>query len=95
MSIGEAGTSGSPATSENHPAMKHSATIEIGQRFRSIGVTGKPTGAYEVQALFRSQVDRLDYARIVDLSDSSHTKVFAIAALANPRHFLPMPPSAD
>lgn len=75
--------------------MKHSATIEIGQRFRSIGVTGKQTGAYEVQAIFRSQVDRLDYARIVDLSDSSHTKVFAIAALANPRHFLPMPPSPE
>jgi hypothetical protein len=72
--------------------MKHSAKIEIGQRFRSIGVTGKPTGAYEVQALFRSRVDRLDYARIVDLSDSSHTKVYAIAALANPRHFLPMAP---
>jgi hypothetical protein len=73
--------------------MKYSAKIEIGQRFRSIGVTGKPTGAYEVQALFRSRVDRLDYARIVDLNDSSHTKVFAIDALVNPRHFLPMPPA--
>ena len=73
--------------------MKQSAKIEIGQRFQSIGVTGKPTGAYEVQALFRSRVDRLDYARIVDLSDRRHTKVFAIAALVNPRHFLPMTPS--
>lgn len=72
--------------------MKRVAKIEVGQRFRSIGVTGKPTGTYEVQALFRSSVDRLDYARIVDLSDNRHTKVFAIAALVNRRHFLPMPP---
>ncbi len=72
--------------------MKQNEKIEIGQRFRSIGVTGKPTGAYEVQALFRSRVDRLDYARIVDLNDSSNTKVFAIGALANPRHFQPLPP---
>lgn len=71
--------------------MKQIAKVEIGQRFQSIGLTGKPTGAYEVQALFRSRVDRLDYARIVDLSDSTHTKVFAVAALVNPRHFVPMP----
>jgi hypothetical protein len=73
--------------------MKCVATIEIGQRFRSIGVTGKLTGAYEVQALFRSSIDRLDYARIVDLSDRSCTKVFGLGTLVDPRNFLPMPPS--
>jgi hypothetical protein len=75
--------------------MKQNAKVEIGQRFQSLGLTGKPTGAYEVQEIFRSRVDRLDYARIVDLTDSSHTKVFALAALANPRHFLPMPRTAS
>ena len=73
--------------------MKRVAKIEIGQRFHSIGVAGKVIGLYEVQALFRSSIDRHDYARIVDVSDRSRTKVFALGALVDPRNFLPMLPS--
>jgi len=71
--------------------MKRVPKIEIGQRFRSLGVTGKVTGFYEVQALFRSSIDRLDYARVVDVGDPTRTKVFGVGALVSPRHFLPMP----
>ena len=71
--------------------MKRVGKVEVGQRFRSLGVTGKVTGFYEVQALFRSSVDRLEYARVVDVSDRSRTKVFGLDALVSPRHFLPMP----
>jgi hypothetical protein len=71
--------------------MKRVAKVEIGQRFRSLGVTGKVTGFYEVQALFRSSVDRLEYARVVDVSDRSNTKVFGVGALVSQRHFLPLP----
>jgi hypothetical protein len=71
--------------------MKRATKVEIGQRFRSLGVTGQVTGFCEVQSLFRSSIDRLDYARVVDVSDRSRTKVFGIAALTSPHHFLPMP----
>jgi len=72
--------------------MKCFSKIEVGQRFSSVGLTGKITGSYEVKELFRSTIDRRDYARIVDISDPSHTKVFALAALVDPRNFLPLPP---
>ena len=75
--------------------MKHLAKIEVGQRFRSVGVTGKITGSYEIQALFRSGIDRRDYARIVDVSDRSHTKVFALGALIDRRNFVPMSSAED
>jgi len=73
--------------------MKHLAKIEVGQRFSSVGLTGKITGSYEVQDLFRSAIDRRDYVRIVDIADRRRTKVFALGALIDPRNFLPMPPS--
>jgi hypothetical protein len=75
--------------------MKRVAKIEIGQRFRSLGLTGKITGSYEVQALFHSSIDRRDYARIVDLSDRSRTTVFALGALVDARNFLPMPSASE
>jgi hypothetical protein len=75
--------------------MKRFAKIEIGQQFRSVGLTGKMTGAYEGQALFRSSIDRREYARIVDVSDRRRTKVFALGALVDPRSFLPMASSED
>jgi hypothetical protein len=71
--------------------MKRAAKIEIGQRFGSLGVGGKITGFYEVQALFRCNLDRLDYARIVDVGDRHHTKVLALGAMVDTRHFMPMP----
>jgi hypothetical protein len=75
--------------------MKRVAKIEVGQRFRSVGLTGKMTGSYEVQELFRSSIDRRDYVRIVDVSDRRRTKVFALGALVDPRNFLPMSSAED
>lgn len=68
--------------------MKQAKTIEIGQRFRSIGaVTRAPAYTYEVRALFRSTIDNLHYARLILIDDPSQTKSIAVSALLNPRHF--------
>jgi len=72
--------------------MKRVAQIEIGQRFGAVGSGGKITRFYEVRSLFRSSLDSLCYARIVDVGDRHHTKVFALAAMADGRRFMPLPP---
>ncbi len=71
--------------------MKRISKVQTGQRFRSIGVTGRPTYAYEVQAIFRSNVDQHDYARLVETVDRTRTKTICLATLMDPRHFVPLP----
>ena len=68
--------------------MKRMSKVTVGQRFRSIGVTGKPTYAFEVQMTFRSSVDQREYARLVELADPTRTKTLALATLQDPRHFV-------
>lgn len=68
--------------------MKRVTKVAVGQRFRSIGVTGKPTYAYEVQVTFRSSVDQRDYVRLVEIADPTRTKTLALATLQDPRHFV-------
>jgi hypothetical protein len=71
--------------------MKRLEKIEIGQRFQSIGtVTRSPAFTYEVQALFRSKVDDVDYARLVQIGEPTQQKSISAAMLHNPRHFLPV-----
>ena len=71
--------------------MKRISKVQMGQRFRSIGVTGRPTYVYEVQAMFRSTVDQHDYARLVETVDRTRTKTICLATLMDPRHFMPLP----
>lgn len=71
--------------------MKRISKVQVGQRFRAIGVTGKPTYTYEVQAMFRSNIDEHDYARLVEMIDQTRTKTIAVATLMDPRHFTLLP----
>src|SRR5260370_32043463 len=71
--------------------MKRISKVEVGQRFRAIGVTGKPTYAYEIQAIFRSNIDQHEYARLVEIVDRTPTKTIAVATLVHPRDYVPMP----
>ncbi|HYM27766.1 MAG TPA: hypothetical protein VET66_06435 [Steroidobacteraceae bacterium] len=71
--------------------MKRISKVQVGQKFRAIGVTGKPTYTYEVQAMFRSNIDEHDYARLVEMIDQTRTKTTAVATLMDPRHFVPLP----
>jgi hypothetical protein len=75
--------------------MKRMSKIAVGQRFRSIGVTGKPTYAFEVQMTFRSSVDQREYARLVELDNPTRTKTLAVAALQDPRHFVVIQPEGE
>jgi hypothetical protein len=82
--------------------MKRVNKVEIGQRFEAIGaVRGMPTFGYEVQAVFRSAIDHIDYARLVQLGDPTRTKTISVLALLDPRHFAPLaaeegaPPPAE
>lgn len=71
--------------------MKHASRVEVGQRFQSVGtVTGAPTFTYEVQSVFTSKVDRLDYARLVAVDDKTQMKSVASSILLNTRHFIPV-----
>ena len=71
--------------------MKRINKVQVGQKFRAIDVTGKPTYAYEVQAMFRSSIDQHEYARLVELVDRTRTKTIAVATLMDPRDYVPMP----
>ena len=71
--------------------MKRISKVAVGQRFRSIGVTGKPTYTFEVQTTFRSNVDQRDYVRLVELTNPTRTKTLALATLHDPRHFVAIP----
>jgi hypothetical protein len=75
--------------------MKRMSKIAVGQRFRSIGVTGKPTYAFEVQMTFRSSVDQREYAKLVQLDNPTRTKTLALAALQDPRHFVAIQPEDE
>jgi hypothetical protein len=73
--------------------MRRATKVEVGQKFHAIGtVTGTPTFAYEVQAVFESRVDHIAYVRLVQVGDPTQTKSIAVASLLNPRHFVPVPP---
>ena len=71
--------------------MKRISKVQVGQRFRAIGVTGKPTYAYEVEAMFRSNIDEHEYARLVEIIDRTRTKTIAVATLMDPRDYVPLP----
>lgn len=75
--------------------MKRITKVTVGQRFRSIGVTGKPTYAFEVQMTFRSSVDQRDYVRLVELADPTRTKTLVLSALTDPRHFVAIQPEGE
>jgi hypothetical protein len=76
--------------------MKRMEKIEIGQRFQSIGtVTRAPAFTYEVKALFRSKVDDVDYARLVQIGEPTQQKSISAAMLRNPRHFVPVASPAE
>lgn len=76
--------------------MKQIAKVEIGQRFQSVGtVTRVPAFIYEVQALFRSKVDDIDYARLVQIGEPTRLKSISAAMLLNPRHFVPLAARAE
>ena len=71
--------------------MKRISKVAVGQRYRSIGVTGKPTYTFEVQTTFRSSVDQREYVRLVEVADPTRTKTLALATLQDPRHFVAIP----
>ncbi|MGO8915151.1 MAG: hypothetical protein ACLQJR_04520 [Stellaceae bacterium] len=68
--------------------MRRFKKVEVGQRFQSIGViTGAPASTYEVQCVFRSRIDRLEYARLADIDDPTAIKSIAVSTLLNGRQF--------
>jgi hypothetical protein len=68
--------------------MRRLRKVEIGQRFQSIGaITGMPASIYEVQSLFRSRIDQLEYVRLAAIDDPTAIKSIALATLLNPRQF--------
>src|SRR5260370_11138173 len=71
--------------------MKRINKVQVGKRFRAIGVTGKPTYAYEVEAMFRSNIDEHDYARLVEIVDRTRTNTIAVATLMDPPRYGPPP----
>lgn len=72
--------------------MKNAPKVEVGQRYQSLGaVTRAPVFTYRVEQLFHSKVDKVEYARLVQVDDTSRSKSVAAAALLNPRHFKPVP----
>src|SRR5258708_14534967 len=71
--------------------MKRINKVQVGQRFRAIGVTGKPTYAYEVEAMFRSNIDEHDYARLVEIVHRTRTKTIAVATPMDPPDYGPLP----
>ncbi|HEV8028996.1 MAG TPA: hypothetical protein VGP50_16300 [Stellaceae bacterium] len=75
--------------------MKRITKVVVGQRFRSIGVTGKPTYAFEVQTTFRSSVDQREYVRLVEVADPTRTKTLALATITDPRHFVAIQPEGE
>jgi hypothetical protein len=68
--------------------MRKIRKIAIGQRFQSIGaITGAPASTYEVQSLFRSHIDHLEYARLAAIDDPTTIKSIGLSTLLNPRQF--------
>ena len=71
--------------------MRKHLTVEVGQRFQSIGtVSGAPMFTYRVDKLFQSRVDGVEYARLVQVDDPSRCKSVAAAVLLNARQFVPV-----
>jgi hypothetical protein len=71
--------------------MRQAAVVAIGQRFQSIGTLSRaPIYIYEVQDVFRSRVDQLEYARLALIDDRTYQKSVATAALLNRRLFIPL-----
>ena len=71
--------------------MKQRAKVEIGQHYQSVGtITGTPVFTYRVEHLFQSKVDKVEYARLSQIGDTSRCKSVAAAILLNPRHFIPV-----
>jgi hypothetical protein len=68
--------------------MRRLRKVEIGQRFQSIGaITRAPASTYQVQSLFRSQIDQLEYARLAAIDDPTIIKSIGLSTLLNPRQF--------
>ena len=71
--------------------MKQRAKVEVGQHYQSVGtITGAPVFTYRVEHLFQSKVDKVEYARLSQIGDTSRLKSVAAAILLNPRHFIPV-----
>jgi hypothetical protein len=71
--------------------MKQRAKVEIGQHYQSVGtITGTPVFTYRVEHLFQSKVDKVEYARLSQIGDTSRLKSVAASILLNPRHFIPV-----
>jgi hypothetical protein len=76
--------------------MRKHLTVEVGQRFQSIGtVSGAPMFTYRVDKLFQSRVDGVEYARLVQVDDPSRCKSVAAAVLLNARQFIPVAAEAS
>ena len=68
--------------------MRRFRKVEVGQRFQSIGaITGAPASTYQVQSLFRSRIDQLEYVRLAAIDDPTAIKSIALSTLLNPRQF--------
>jgi len=71
--------------------VKQRAKVEVGQHYQSVGtITGAPVFTYRVEHLFQSKVDKVEYARLSQIGDTSRLKSVAAAILLNPRHFIPV-----
>jgi hypothetical protein len=66
--------------------MARSRSIEVGQRYRALAsVPGRWTPTWEVLEVFRSPIDRIDYARVCAVDDPARVKTIAVSALLDPR----------
>jgi hypothetical protein len=71
--------------------MKQRPKVEVGQQYQSLGaVTGAPVFVYRVAQLFQSKVDKVEYARLVQIGDPTRSKSVAAEVLLNTRHFTPV-----
>ena len=72
-------------------AMKKLLKVEIGQHYQSVGAVTKAAAfTYRVDNLFRSKIDNVEYAQLVQIGDPSRRKSVASSALLNARQFIPV-----
>ncbi len=80
-----------PASLAGIGTMKKTLKVEIGQHYQSVGAVTKAAAfTYRVDNLFRSKIDNVEYAQLVQIGDPSRRKSVASSALLNARQFLPV-----
>jgi hypothetical protein len=71
--------------------MSRNIRIEVGQRFHLVGSSpariGSRIGSWKVDAVFKSTVDGVEYARLAQVNDPTRQKTIAVSALLDGRQY--------